>query len=88
MIEFDETLSTVYSQKQALLNRIYTRLKHTTKDIPYYNRGVDITEFTYGSKTAAIKLAFRDLGPMVSYDDKNSRIQYYNINVDVGSLGE
>lgn len=83
MIEFDETFSNKYTGKQALIKRIQTRCKHTTSDIPYYERGLDVSEFVYGSQVAAIKLAFKDLGADVSYDSNNSRIQYYDISVDV-----
>jgi len=88
MIEFDETLSKKYNGKEALLKRMNTRLLHTTSDIPYYERGVDIAEFVYGSQIAAIKLAFKDLGPNVTFDGRNSRIQFYDISVDVSRLGE
>ncbi len=88
MMEFDETLSRKYSGKEALLIRMKTRLLHTTSDIPYYERGVDIAEFTYGSQVAAIKLAFKDLGPNVTLDSENKRIQHYDISVDISKLGE
>ncbi|MBR4397041.1 MAG: hypothetical protein IKS48_07340 [Eubacterium sp.] len=89
MIEFDETLSKRYTGKEALIKRMETRLLHTTHDIPYYDRGVDVSEFVYGSQTAAIKLAFKDLGPDITLDSENSRIQYYDITVDVsGIMGE
>ena len=88
MIEFDETLTKQYSGKEALVKRMMTRLNHTTFDIPYYERGVDIAEFTYGSQVAAIKLAFKDLGPNVSLDGENQRIQYYDVSIDVSNLGE
>lgn len=87
MIEFDETLSKKYAGKEALMRRIETRIKHTTFDIPYYERGLDVSEFLYGSQVAAIKLAFKDFGPQLNYDAVNSRIQYYNVNIDV-SIGE
>lgn len=88
MIEFDDTLSNTVTGKEALLKRMKTRLLHTTYDIPYYERGVDIAEFTYGSQVAAIKLAFKDLGPNVTLDSENQRIQYYDVSVDVSNLGE
>lgn len=87
MIEFDETLSKKYYGKEAVMHRIQTRIKHTTYDIPYYQRGLDISEFQYGSQVAAIKLAFRDFGPTVSFDSTNSTIQIYDINIDV-NIGE
>lgn len=87
MIEFDETMSRMYSGKEAISKRIETRLKHTTYDIPYYDRGVDIQEFTYGSSVAAIKLGLRDFGPELKYDSVNSRVQIYDIIVPV-NLGE
>ena len=83
MIEFDETLSKKYYGKEAVMHRIQTRIKHTTYDIPYYQRGLDISEFQYGSQVAAIKLAFRDFGPTVSFDSTNSRIQIYDVIIDV-----
>lgn len=87
MIEFDETLSKKYYGKEAVMHRIQTRIKHTTYDIPYYQRGLDISEFQYGSQVAAIKLAFRDFGLTVSFDSTNSRIQIYDVNIDV-NIGE
>ena len=86
MIEFDETLSKKFTGKEALIRRMKTRLLHTTYDIPYYERGVDIAEFTYGSQTAAIKLAFKDLGPNVTLNSQNQRIQYYDVSVDISNL--
>jgi len=86
MIEFDETLSKKYTGKEAITQRIETRLKHTTADIPYYQRGVDIDEFQYGSQVAAIKLAFKDFGPTITFDGENSRIQYYDISIDAENL--
>lgn len=86
MIEFDETLTNTYNGKEALIRRMKTRLLHTTQDIPYYERGVDIAEFTYGSQTAAIKLAFKDLGPNVTLNSQNQRIQYYDVSVDISNL--
>lgn len=83
MIEYDETLSRKYLGKEALMQRIQTRVKHTTSDIPYYDRGLDVSEFMYGSQIAAVKLAFKDLGPQVTFDNENSRIQYYDIAIDV-----
>lgn len=87
MIEFDETLSKRYYGKEAVSRRIQTRIKHTTYDIPYYQRGLDVSEFQYGSQLAAIKLAFRDFGPQITYNSENSRIQFYDLNIDV-NLGE
>lgn len=86
MIEFDETLSTQYSGKEALIRRMKTRMLHTTYDIPYYERGVDIAEFTYGSQVAAIKLAFKDLGPNVILTNDNQRVQYYDVSVDISGI--
>ena len=83
MIEFDETFSNTFVGKEAITRRIKTRLLHTTSDIPYYTLGVDMAEFTYGSQLAAIKLAFRDLGPGIEYHGENSRIQYYDISIDI-----
>ena len=87
MIEFDETLTKRYYGKEAVMHRIQTRIKHTTYDIPYYQRGLDVAEFQYGSQIAAIKLAFRDFGPRVDFDSTNSRIQVYDVNIDV-NIGE
>lgn len=87
MVEFNETLDTLYSGKEAIVQRITTRLNHSTSDIPYYDRGVDIDEFTYGSPVAAIKLGLRDFGPELKYDNINSRVQIYDIIVPV-TVGE
>ena len=83
MIEFDETLSKKYYGKEAVVRRIKTRIKHTTYDIPYYQRGLDVAEFEYGSQIAAIKLAFKDFGPQITYDNINSRIQIYDLSIEV-----
>ena len=85
-IEFSDDLSQVYTGKEAVVQRVTTRLKHTTSDIPYYDRGVDIFEFTYGSKDVALRLGLRDFGPSVSFDDENSRVQVYNISIDVSQF--
>lgn len=88
MIEFDETLSRKYSGKEAVKTRILTRLKHTTSDIPYYDRGVDISEFTYGNPLAAIRIGLRDFGPELYYDSANSRVQIFDISIPVDFEGE
>ena len=85
IVELDETMSQRFVGKQAIIRRIDTRLKHTKDDIPYYERGVNINEFVYGNPVAAIKLAFKDFGPQLSYDSRNSRIQYYDVNIDIKS---
>lgn len=87
MVEFDETLSKKYYGKEAVMRRIETRIQHNTHDIPYYNRGLDVEEFLYGSQVAAIKLAFKDFGPYINYDAANSRIQYYDVNINI-NIGE
>lgn len=86
MIEFSDDLSTMYDGKEAIKQRVTTRLKHTTSDIPYYDRGVDIFEFTYGSKDVALRLGLRDFGASVSFDDENSRVQVYNVMIDTSKL--
>lgn len=83
MVEFSDDLSTVFDGAKAISRKIETRLKHSLSDIPYYERGVDINEFTYGSSFAAIKIAFRDLGAEVKYNSGNNRVQYYDIEVPV-----
>lgn len=86
MIEFSDDFSQMYTGKKAIEQRVVTRLKHTTNDIPYYDRGVDIFEFTYGSKDVALRLGLRDFGAQVSYDNDNSRVQLYDIVVDVSGI--
>ena len=86
MIEFSEDLSKLYSGKEALKLRIETRLKHTLHDIPYYDRGIDINEFTYGSKAVSLRQSLRDFSPDVSVDPVNGRVQLYNINIDVNRI--
>lgn len=81
MIEFNETLDEVYTGKEAVKQRLTTRLKHTTMDIPYYERGVNIFEFTYGSVKSAIQFGLRDFGAGITVDTENSRVQVYNIEV-------
>lgn len=86
MIEFSDDLSEMYQGKQAIQQRVTTRLKHTTSDIPYYDRGVDMFEFTYGSKDVALRLGLRDFGAAVMFDDENSRVQLYNIIIDTSKI--
>ena len=86
MIEFSDDLSQIYSGKQAVQQRVTTRLKHTTSDIPYYDRGVDLFEFTYGSKDVALRLGLRDFGAAVMFDDENSRVQVYDVIIDTSKL--
>ena len=86
MIEFSDDLSEIYTGKQAVKQRVTTRLKHTTKDIPYYDRGVDLFEFTYGSKEVALRLGLRDFGAVVKYDNENSRVQVYDIQIDCSNI--
>lgn len=81
MIEFNETFDEILTDKEALKKKIETRLKHTTSNIPYYSRGIDIMEFTYGSVQSAIKFGLRDFGANVNVDTVNSRVQVYNIIV-------
>ena len=83
MIEFNETFTQKYGGKEAVAQRIRVRAKHTPYDIPYYERGLDVEEFRYGSQVAAIKLAFKDFGPEVRLDKINSRVQYYDVSVDL-----
>lgn len=83
MIEFSDDLSIIYDGAKAVTQRVSTRLKHSLSDIPYYERGVDIEEFTYGSPSAAIKIAFRDLGAEVRFNNENNRVQYYDVSVPV-----
>jgi hypothetical protein len=70
----------------AAAERIRTRLNHTTKDIPYYDRGVDIDLFTYGTPEASLRMALRDFMPNIKIDTQNSRIQYYNIDIDISKI--
>lgn len=86
MIEFSDDFSEMYTGKEAIKQRVTTRLKHTTSDIPYYDRGVDLFEFTYGSKDVALRLGLRDFGAQVSYDDENSRVQVYNVVIDCSNI--
>lgn len=81
MIEFNDTLDELYDGKAAVAQRVKTRLKHTTQDIPYWERGVDVFEFTYGTVEGAIRFGLRDFGAGVTIDSKNSRVQVYNITV-------
>jgi hypothetical protein len=86
MVEFSEDLSKRYTGKEALTKRIECRLKHSLSDIPYYDRGVDITEFTYGSQAAALRQSLRDFMPDIVIDTANSRVQLYNVTIDVSKL--
>jgi hypothetical protein len=82
MIEFSDTLDKVYNDKEALIRKIKCRLRHTTKDIPYWERGVDVFEFTYGGADTAIRFGLRDFGANVTVDTENSRVQVYNVSID------
>ena len=86
MIEFSEDLSKIYSGKQAVKQRVETRLKHSLSDIPYYDRGIDIVEFTYGSKATAIRQGLRDFSANITVNSLNSRVQIYDVIIDVDKL--
>ena len=86
MIEFSDDFSEIYTGKEAIKQRVTTRLKHTTSDIPYYDRGVDLFEFTYGSKDVALRLGLRDFGAQVNYNDENSRVQVYDVVIDCSNI--
>lgn len=86
MIEFSDDFSDIYTGKEAVKQRVTTRLKHTTSDIPYYDRGVDLFEFTYGSKDVALRLGLRDFGAQVDFDDENSRVQVYDVVIDCSNI--
>lgn len=86
MTEFSEDLSKKYTGKEALQRRVECRIKHTLSDIPYYDRGVDISEFTYGSKSLSLQQALRDFSPMVTIDNVNSRVQVYDVVIDVDNI--
>jgi len=83
MIEFSEDFNLLYSGKDAVKQRVLTRLKHTTHDIPYYERGVDIDEFTYGDKGDSIRMGLRDMNAEVSGGGGNARIIAYDVVIDV-----
>lgn len=85
MIEFNDTLDTVLTGKEAVVQRVTTRLKHTTQDIPYYDRGIDIFEFTYGTASSAIRMGLRDFGASVTVDNETSRIQVYDVSIPYDS---
>lgn len=70
----------------AAAERITTRLKHTTRDIPYYDKGVDIDLFTYGTPEASLRFALRDFMPNIKVDAENSRVQYFNIDIDISKI--
>jgi hypothetical protein len=82
MVEFNDTLDKLYEGKEAVAQRVKTRLRHTTADIPYWERGVDIFEFTYGTVEGAIRFGLRDFGAGVTVDKENSRVQVYNVTVE------
>lgn len=83
MIEFSEDFGLLYSGKDAVRQRVLTRLKHTTHDIPYYERGVDIDEFTYGDKGDSIRMGLRDMNAEVSGSGGSARIVAYDVVIDV-----
>ena len=83
MIEFSEDFGLLYSGKDAVRQRVLTRLKHTTHDIPYYEMGVDIDEFTYGDKGDSIRMGLRDMNAEVSGSGGSARIVAYDVVIDV-----
>lgn len=86
MIEFSDYLEKLYQGKDAVRQRVYTRLRHTTSDIPYYSRGVDNNIFTYGNEAIALRLGLRDFGPNVELTGENSRIKVCDVEIDVSNL--
>jgi len=86
MMEFDDTLTNRLSGKEAVAQRVKTRLKHTTVSIPYYTRGINIFEFTYGTKENAIRMGLRDMGAAVTLNTDRSRVQVYGISIDVSNV--
>lgn len=87
MIEFSQDLSKKLYGKNAIVQRVCTRIAHTTADIPYYEKGIDIFEFTYGSQSAAIRLGLRDFGVNVQTSSDNSRIKVYDVIIDTEKEG-
>ena len=86
MVEFSEDLSNVYTGKEALIKKLECRLRHSLSDIPYYDRGIDINEFTYGSKAMSLRQSLRDFSPDIVVDSVNSRVQLYDITIDINKL--
>jgi len=86
MIEYTTDMSKLYDGKEALKQRVMARLKHRTTDIPYYDRALDISEFTYGNKAMAIRQALRDFSPNVTIDSANSRIQVYDVTINIDDI--
>jgi hypothetical protein len=86
MIEFDETMTRKYSGKEAIKERCIAKLNHRTQDIPYFVDGLDIQEFTYGSKALAINECLAEFTPNIKLDKANSRIQLYDVTIDVSNL--
>lgn len=86
MTEFSKDLSKQFTGKEAIKERAEARLRHNISDIPYYDRGLDINEFTYGSKVFAIQQALRDFSPNVTIDTVNNRVQIYDIDIDIDTV--
>lgn len=82
MVEFNDTLDKLSYGKEAVMQRVKARLRHTTQDVPYWERGVDIFEFTYGTAESAIRFGLRDFGAGVTVDTEKSRVQVYNVSVN------
>lgn len=86
MVEMNDTLDKLLNGKEAVIQRVKTRLKHTTQDIPYYDRGIDIFEFTYGGFESAVRFGLRDFGiASVKVDSTDSRIQVCGITIELDS---
>jgi len=86
MIEFDTWLTTILTGKEAIKQRVLTRLSHKTSDIPYYSRGVDIYEFKYGDQSAALMLGLRDFMPELEISGDNTRVITYGVSIDVSDV--
>jgi len=82
MIEFSENLTKRYEGVPAMAQRAFYRLTVRKGEIPYFNGGLDIQEFTYGGDLAgAVNKVLSDF--QVSVAVSGNRVLVGDIMIDV-----
>jgi hypothetical protein len=67
MVEFDETLSKRFTGSNAVSQRVLYRLKPRKGEIPYFDGGLEVDEFTYSSDLlSSIRYLLRDFQVQVN----------------------
>ncbi len=84
--EFSEDFSTKSKGKEGIRELILARLKVKAGEIPYFNGGFYLSEFTYNAEVA---YALKDVLPEFSFsvDLQSGRIVTGEIIIDVSSIG-